>query len=177
MADANYMNQSQYAEYRRISQPRIAKLISQGKLDGAYIKKGGRYFIDPERADRILEQNRNPKFDARNVKKESRADGGSKPPAVTQGRTLNEAARLQMWYRAALMKLKYEKESGALVPKDKINKQLASLGNMIRTHLESLPSKLSPELAGLRNSKEIAACLQREVKSILAAMSHDIKKL
>jgi hypothetical protein len=177
MADANYMNQSQYAEYRRISQPRIAKLISQGKLDGAYIKKGRRYFIDPKRADRILEQNRDPKFDARNVKKEFKTGSGGKPPAVTQGRTLNEAARLQMWYRAALMKLKYEKESGALVSKDQVNKQLANLGNMIRTHLESLPSKLAPEMTGLRNTKEIAACLQREVRSILRAMSHDIKKL
>lgn len=177
MANAKYMTQSQYADHRQISQPRIAKLISQGKLDGAFKKRGRRYFIDPERADRILAQNLNPKFEKRGTNKKIDVGEGNKPPAVTPGRTLNEAQRLQTWYRAALMKLKFEKESGALVPKDQVNKQMAMLGNVVRTHLESLPSKLAPELSGLRSVKEIATCLQREITDILKIMSHDIKKL
>lgn len=177
MPDAYRMTQAQYAEHRQISQPRIATLIKVGKLEGAYKKKGRRYFIDPDRADRLLDQNLNP------IYRPGGPDPGGPDPAepfakkAGNGRTMSEAARLHMWYRAALAKLKYERESGALVSKEDVAKQANHFGQLVRTHLESLPAKLAPELAGMRSPKKIAETLQQEIRQVLITLSHDIKKL
>jgi hypothetical protein len=178
MADNYHMTQAEYAKHRGISQPRIAKLISQGKLDGAYIKKGRRYIINPEDADRLMESNRDPIHDARIRPKRPRIEPASKTPAPSgEGKSLNEAARLNMWYRAALLKIKYEKEVGALISKDKVTKQAAHMGALIKTHLESLPAKLGQELAGINEPKQVAQLLRREIKSALTALGNEIAKL
>lgn len=178
MVDSFKMTQSEYAQHRRISQPRIAKLISQGKLDGAYIKKGRRYFINPAAADELLKVNRDPIHDARLRRgPQLTPKDKAQQPAAANGKTLNEAARLNMWYRAALMKIKYEKESGALISKDQVTKQAARVGALLRTHLEGLPSKLAMELAGINNPKKAAEMLRREIKAVLTAISQEVEKL
>lgn len=174
------MNQAQYAKHRCISQPRIAKLISQGKLNGAYKKQGRRYFINPIIADRLLEENRDPLHDkrlkhSRPEKSPDDMDGVDLPSASKS--TLNEAARLGMWYRAALLKLKYERESGALISKEQVGREGAKMGAMIRTHLESLPAKIAAEVVGIKDPKKIAHKLRREIRSALTALSHEIEKL
>jgi hypothetical protein len=178
MADAYHMTQSEYARHRQISQPRIAQYIRVGKLNGAFKKKGRRYYIDPEKADKLLEDNLNPIYRSGKAK-QAPADTQPDPmPAKGgNGRTLNEATRLLAWYRAALAKLKYEKESGALVSKEQVDQQAANVGVMVRTHLESMPAKLAPEVAAMRSPKKIAERIQREVHRILTALSHDIDKL
>lgn len=179
MTDTYHMSQSQYAKHRKISQPRIAKLIGQGKLDGAYKKKGRRYFINPIVADKILETNRDPIHDARlghEAQPLPDVDDLPAPPSA-ETRTLNEAARLQMWYRAALLKIKYERETGEVIPKDEVLKQAASVGAMVRTQLESLPAKIANELVGIDDPKKAAALIRREVKAALTSLSHEIENL
>jgi hypothetical protein len=177
MPDAYYMTQAQYAKHRQISQPRIAKLIRVGKLNGAYRKKGRRYFINPAKADQLLDQNLNPIYrDAGPGRPEEKA-GAPLPTKSSNGRSMAEATRNLTWLRVALTKLKYDKERGALVPKDQVARQATNVGLLVRTHLESLPAKIAPELAGMRSPKKIAERLQHEMRVVLTALSHDIDKL
>ena len=178
MPDAYRMTQSEYAQHRQISQPRIAQYIRVGKLNGAFVKKGRRYFIDPDKADQLLEDNLNPIY--RSGKSRPGPSDPQPDPAPAKGgngKTLTEATRLLAWYRAALAKLKYEKESGALIPKEQVDRQATNVGVLVRTHLESLPAKLAPEVAGMRSSKKIAERIQKEVHQVLTAIGHEIKKL
>jgi hypothetical protein len=56
MAKANgySLTQGEYAARRGITQPAVAKLIRQGKLEGAFKREGRRYKINPQKADAIL---------------------------------------------------------------------------------------------------------------------------
>jgi hypothetical protein len=180
MPDAFHMTQAQYAKHRNCTQGRIAQLIRQGKLDGSFKKLGRRYYINPDAADKLLEENRNPKHDARlRRKKEAVAQQKLKgiSPSRGNGKSLNEAARLQMWYKAALLKLQFEEKSGALVSKERVDKQAARFATLVRTHLEALPSKLAPELASMRSTKKIAETIRHEVRAVLTTLGHEIKKL
>ena len=176
------LTQKQYAERRGITQQAVQKLIRQGKLDGAFRKDGRRYKIDPQRADAVLEMNRNP--------------ARSKTPAVVQGVPLAdgldgsvgsaiagnlisfaEAARREKVAKAALLELDLKKKKGDLVAKDKVEAVAAKLGALVRVGIEAIPAKVAPTVVGMDTPGDVARYLQREVKSVLADLAKEIGDL
>lgn len=190
-----YMNQSQYARYRGLSQPRLSAMVRAGQLEGAFlIEPSGRYKIDVAKADEIIEGARDPRHDERlgrqrnlftggpEVKRKRRQPnsrlglytlkGGGRQP-----RTYAEANALEKTYKAELARLDYEKKLGALVPKDEVNRQAVEVGKLIRAHLEAIPNKVAPIVAGLSSPVEVAEVLKVEINQLLKDLSGDVSSL
>jgi hypothetical protein len=176
------LTQKQYAARRGISQQAVAKLIRQGKLDGAFRKEGRKYKIDPDRADAVLQTFHNP--------------ARSKAPAVVQGVPLAdgvdrgststiagelvsfaEAARREKVAKAALLELDLKKKRGDLVEKEEVEAVAAKLGTLVRVGIEAIPAKVAPTIVGMETPGEVARYLQREVKAVLADLAKGIADL
>lgn len=187
MADGNgfRMSQSQYAKHRGVSQPAIVKLIQRGKLAGAFVKEGGRYLIDPLKADAALEYHRNP----------ARSKQPMTPSVVQGGRLVNgvdpgpapaiagnlvsfaEAARREKVARAAILELDLRKKKGDLVEKDKVEAVAAKLGTLVRVGVQAIPSRVAPSIVKLETAGEVARYLQREFNAVLADLAIGIGEL
>jgi len=158
--DGYSMTQNEYASRRGISQPMVAKMIRQGKLNGAFHKVGRRYLIDPEKADAILRNNR--------------ADTKSLP---NESITFAEAAKMEKLTRVAILELDLRKKRGELIEKIQVEAMAAKIATLLRVNIEAIPAKLAPTMVGMRNPAEIAQHLQRELKSILTDLSKNIEKI
>jgi hypothetical protein len=188
MAKGNGYNltQKEYAERRGISQQAVAKMLRQGKLDGAYKKEGRFYLINPSKADRILEQFRNP---AREMAQSTAAPPPIPAPPLADALdryppaglvdgviSFAEAARREKVARAALLELDLKVKRGELVDKVKVEEAAAKVATLVRAGIEAIPAKIAPRLVNLETAAEAARKLQREVKVVLADLAEEIAK-
>lgn len=183
-----WLSQGQYAKHRGVSQPAIAKLIKQGKLDGAFEKVGGRYQINPERADAILAAFHNP---ARSKTPKSPMVtsilqgahlgdlGAAGPPSTINGNQVSfaEAARREKIAKAAILELDLKKRRGELIERDRVEAVAAKLGTLVRVGMEAIPTKVAPTIAALETPGDVARYLQREIKTVLSDMAKGIAEL
>ena len=184
------MNQREYAKHAGLTQPRICQLLKAGKFEEAAIKVGGRWNIDPKKADKVLKQNISPskkrqgEFGARKTRGKPRFAGRSKrdhatpqekkriaKKAGTESLSLHDAELMEKQYKAALKKLEYEKATGLLVEADKVRKAAFDRARMLRDGLLNLKSKVSPLLAVEQNAIEIDKMLDKEFRQILGELS------
>jgi hypothetical protein len=173
------LSQSEYAKRRGISQPMVAKLIRQGKLDGAYKKVGRKYLINPDKADAVLAMFENP---ARSKSAPDPVVPMVDDPAPDQSLTgelisFAEAARREKVARAALLELDLKRQRGDLVQKTRVEAAAAKIATIIRTGVEAIPAKVAPTVAGLSAPGEVARLLQREFKTVLSDMAKEIEKI
>jgi len=190
------MNQREYAIRSGLSQPRICQLLRAGKLEGAAVKVGGRWKIDPKKADKLLAQNISPSkkrqgevgaAKTRGKRKPKRRaksgpKGKRKPPtpaekkrvakeAGTEDLSLYEAELLEKQYKAALKKLEYEKASGILTEAEAVRKAAFDRARMLRDGLLNLKSKISPLLAVEQDATKIDELLDKEFRQLLEGLS------
>ena len=153
-----YMTQSEFSVHRGISQPRVSKMISNGKIPKSCMKKiSGRKLIDQEKADIALGENLDRIYNPENKAKPK----SKKPPAPklppdapekiqkggTHGMTLADAQKLQAQYKAALMKLEYEEKSGKLVNIETVEKDWFDTARLTRDAVLNISGRISSELA------------------------------
>lgn len=181
MAKGNGYNlsQSDYARRRGISQPAVAKLIRQGKLDGAFKKIGRKYWINPEKADAVLAMFENP---ARSRPPPDPIAPIVEDPGPAQslaGELISfaEAARREKVARAALLELDLKRQRGELIKKEKVEAVAAKIATVVRVGVEAIPAKVAPKVAGLTAPGEVARLLQRELKTVLSDMAKEIEKM
>lgn len=179
------LTQREYAKRRGISQPAVAKLIRTGKLDGAFKKEGGRYLINPTKADEILAAFANP---ARPGKRGPAAAtgsdhlpaaGGPDPARAIAGGLVSfaEAARREKLAKAALLELKLQRQRDELVERRRVEAAAAKLATIIRVGIEAIPAKVAPTVAGMKTAGDVARLLQTEFKEVLNNLSEGITKL
>ena len=181
---AKGLSQSAYAKHRNISQPRIAQLIREGRLKGAYIQRGGRFYIDPKKADAILDVTtkiENRPLSSKKIKGGSRkqptskqkhrvtADAGVNNVDFQTARVLNEQ------YKAALKKLEYEERQGKLIPTDQVEKEAFEAGRKIRDQLLSIPDRCATLVAAEVDPFECKQILVKEINHILLNLNNAIQ--
>jgi hypothetical protein len=194
-AGRQYMNQSEYARYRGLSQPRLSAIVKAGQLEGAFVvEASGRYKIDVAKADEIIEGARDPRHDERLSRQRNlftgqpvakrkrhppapRLGGDTLRPGRNQPKTYAEANALEKTYKAELARLEFERKAGALVAKVEIHRQAQEVGKMIRARLEAIPNKLAPVVAGLSSPVEVAEALKVEINQLLTDLSNDVSSL
>jgi hypothetical protein len=194
-AARQYMNQSQYARHRGLSQPRLSAMVKAGQLEGAFdIEENGRYRIDVAKADEIIERVRDPRHDMRLDRQRNLFTGAPevKRPhpnsrlgnhtlrgggGAAKAKSYAEANAEEKTYKAKLARLDYETKLGALVPKEEINRQAQEVGKLIRIRLEAIPNKLAPIVAGLSSPVAVAERLKIEINQLLTDLSEDVSNL
>jgi hypothetical protein len=147
-------------------------LISKGKLDGAYQKIGRRYFIDPVKADAILETFENPEVN------DSLLVSNKTEQHLQQayGKLISyaEASRREKIAKAALLELRLKQEQGELIEREQVKASAAKISVQVRTGFEAIPSKIAPTLVGMSSSKDIAQYLQMEIRMVLTSLAKEI---
>ena len=172
-----FLNQSEYAAHRGVSQPRISKLIRQGKLQGAIRYEGRRTLIDWKKANEILKKTLDP---SRKTKAEQ-VSKGEKESVAGEGKTIglgfHQSKSLSEQYRAALLKLEYEAKSGKYVLRSDVESNATRVGKMIRTAIEGIGNKVAPVLVDMVTPAAIADVINREVNQILINLADEIKRM
>ena len=182
---AYIMTQSDYAKHRGVNRSRVNRYVKQGKLTGSFIKKDGRVYIDPEKADALLKKNldpmnpiKEPKIKNQKLyphqttvdeKKYKVQKAGLKGVDYQTARTINEQ------YKAALRKLEYEQKSGVLIPANEVERAWTSHITNARTRLLGIKSKVAPliheYLADVEDRESVLGLVDSAVREALEELS------
>ena len=155
-----YNTQTEYAEHRGISQPRVSRMIGSGKIPKNCIKSfSGKKLIDRDKADKALSENldkvHNPSDRRKktNQKRKPRVDPDiveSQVAALDKaGRelvTLNEAQTIKANYDALLKELEYNTKTGELIPADSVKKAISDMVLVARGKILAINGSLAPLL-------------------------------
>jgi hypothetical protein len=184
MAKGNGFNltQREYADRRGVTQQAIAKLIRQGKLDGAFIRQGRQYRINGDKADAILASFSNPARAGAltgSAATARRPDPEPSPARAVAGGIISfaEAARREKLARAALLELALLQKRGELVERSRVEAAAAKLATIVRVGIEAIPAKVAPTVAGLKTAGDVARYLQGQFKEVLDNLSKGIADL
>lgn len=190
------VNQSQFAALQGVSVGYVTKLKQQGRL---VLTREGK--VDVEASVQRIRETEDPNRDDVRERWRQQRDGKAKaestadasPPqtptdqraheplltgaAERSGQTYQVARAMKERFLALQAKTDYERSIGELVAAADVRLSGLNLGTMLRTSLESLPDRLSHELAAASDQEAIRARLVEEVESVLQQVSEGIGKL
>ena len=87
--------------------------------------------------------------------------------------TLTDANVYKTIYSGKLEKLKYDKEMGLLIERDKVEAKAFVVARTIRNKLLTIPDRLSNELASISDPHDIKELLFKELNLILEGFSRE----
>lgn len=141
------LSQRMYARYRGVTHRAVQKAIRSGRI---VAEPDGR--IDPVRADAMWSAMTRPR--------------GAEPTAadLEAAQARAKAMAILQHYRAKMEQLRYEVETGKLVPADKVRAEVFGLGRRTRDRMLGLPDRLAPRVTGLTDAAEIERLLTDEIR-------------
>ena len=183
----NWVNQADFARLCGVDRSTVNRWLKAGRIEA---DAQGR--IDPEAAQRlrIATESPMPHHQARKAQfEEARAasgmaDGSIAAPAGSQAASaqpsepmpaaerIGTALRLETYKlqraKAELAAMEIDRQAGALVERAEVEFVLADFGNCLRAVMESLPDRLSGELAAHQgNVTAIHKCLEDAAREVL----------
>lgn len=100
------------------------------------------------------------------------------PGAPDEGAgTFAEARLLERRYKALRAKLDYEQQQGLLVPAADVQTQGRQIGALMRAALQTIPDRLSAELAAETDPRRAHALLAAEIDRALANLCDQLERL
>jgi hypothetical protein len=172
------VSQTEFAKRVGVSQARISRLCSDGKLNGATHKDGARMMIDVKKGIELLKSALDPSYTSKirkTVQGKSEDPEREAAPAESQkvkpvmdygvARTLNEQ------YKAAIRKLEYEEKTGKLVDAASVKESAFSLGRRIRDSMLNIPDRIASMLAAETDETKIRELLTGEIRNALEELS------
>lgn len=144
------MTVAEYARHRKCDVMAVKKAVNTGR-----IKKTPSGKINSRTADIAWSENTDELRGHRNYAATQPASDGASEP-MSAGATYVAARAEREKYQALLAKLKYEEESGLLVPVKEFEEALASIISNSRSKVLSLPSKIKGRIPHL-TTKDVAA--------------------
>lgn len=179
------MGLREYARHRGVAPSAVEKALKSGR-----ILKESDGTIDPAKADAAWERNTNPaqqrKPDPVPVRPDPVPDRPSTPsvrqpthqptepeagpsmpgvPNYQMSRAIREA------YNAKLARLDYEERNGKLVDRADVDRKWFEVGCRVRDRIQSLPSRMSAELAAMTDRKAIETFMDQELRNALEELA------
>lgn len=179
--ESEYLNQSEFGREIGVSQPRVSRYVKTGRLEGAYIKRGRRTLIHRTRALAILGRNLDP---AGSIKAETESVDDDEKRAVadeagTGGLSYQKARALNEQFKAALNKLRYDRESGKTLDVEETGRVFFDAGRSIRDQLLAIPERcaalIAAEYGG--DQHECREILRKEILSVCKEINESGKRL
>jgi hypothetical protein len=184
-----FMTQTEYANHRGVSQPRVSQFIRSGKIPASAMKRiSGKKLIDMEKADAALKDNLDRAYNP-NPKKPGTKNPGKKAPkpqptippdapektaqAGTSDMTLARAQQIQAQYKAALLKLEFEEKNGKLISLEQVETDFFNIGRRFRDAVLNIPDRVSAGLASDTDQHSIAMKLTEELTQALEELSRE----
>lgn len=84
--------------------------------------------------------------------------------SYTKARTAREA------YNAQLARLEYEERSGKLVNADEVKAEAFKLARTVRDAMMNIPDRISAELVGQTDARDIHALLSSEIRKAMESL-------
>ncbi len=175
-----FMTQTEYAEHRGISQPRVSTLMRTGKIPASAMRKiSGKRLIDMDKADKALSENLDKIY---NPNPEPRKRKNKEQPTVpemeqtaekagTGGMTLAKAQQVQAQYKAALLKLEYEQKSGKLIDAGVVEVETFNFARRVRDAIQNVPDRVSSEIASYTDVHKVRETLTAAYNEVLEELS------
>ena len=134
------LNKSEYAKHRGVVPSQITKAIQSGKITTVMVN--GREMIDPDLADKQMEENTAPWND-----KKEQETPNSKIPTYADSRRYKEALNFK------IASMEFDIKAGKLVKADDVRNTIFTVGRTIRDSFTQLPDRLSAELTSILKKK------------------------
>ena len=159
------MDAKEYAKHRGVSPTQISKFIKEGKIPSAR-RQGRGYVIDPEQADRELDEAIAPDRGGRT----GGPDSLNSTARGAAGMSYANARAFRETYAARILKLEFDQKSGRLVDKNELKLRLAKLHMAVRDSLRTVPDRVAPVLAAETDQVKIHAILLKEIGQALEGL-------
>jgi hypothetical protein len=153
------VSQAEYARSRGVSKSVVTRFKQRGYLDGAFVEKDGKAFLDSEKADELLAERLDP---SRGGKRDS-----EEKESLPEDRSFLEARTWSERYRAADRKLTYEIRAGKYVLKSEVREHNFKIARICRDALLNMSSRIAPIIAGESDQAKICQMIDSEVQTIL----------
>ena len=161
-----YVTVEAFAKMRGLSKVRMYEIVKTGRLDHAIVKdRLGKMNVNPEKANEIMdvptvkEQMAKVKAEASEVPEDAKS-----AQAYTRARTGNEVLKYQM------AQIELEQLKGSLIEVSKVRKDNFLLARILRDQLLSIPERISAQLVGMMDEREIYRLLKDQITEALKAM-------
>lgn len=152
-------------------------------------KKGSRFLVDPDQANKDLMDNtsyvnKKPvvkhslKKPEKETKKKPNSSDDPNPEqmaktsikAGTSGLSMSQAQTIQAQYKAALLKLEYEEKSGKLVAVEQVGKEAYDCGRRTRDAILNVPDRVVAEIIS-------SADIHKGTKILIEALTEALEEL
>jgi len=183
------LTQTQLSKVAGISQARISIIAARGDLDEAkvMIRDLKTPLYDQEKAIECIAKNRDPQHDpfrqtqtkqepkkekvVKNLEKKQQIIG----KAGMSTMSFVDAKTLIAQFQAALLKLKYDEESGKTMSTELVGRSAFESHRLIKEQLQAIPDRCSPLVAAESSQFECKQILQTEIDYILNHLSETLK--
>lgn len=188
------VTQSEFAVLIGVSQPRVARYIGDGKLDGAVRRDGRRTWINRSRALELLQDNLDPinpvaaRIDEpqrRSKKPAPKSKPAAKLKAPSKKRGRNRTAKtpkidaddvgnytasrqVEQHYKALLKKSDYEERQKELMSTSQVMRTNFAAARACRDAILAVPVRVAPIFAAETEAANIANLLTVELKGAIA---------
>lgn len=164
------LTRRQIANKFNVSPQRIDELVKEGRLKLVDSK------IDEDQAQAVWDAMSAARVQGERVAKLARAETPDGKPAVDDAgkvadlnaaRVYNQAKARRAVIEAQTSELRFKEASGRLVDRDRVKAEAYSAGKILATRLENLPRRVAPMLAPIKDAREIAEILTKEMSDIV----------
>nr|WP_295741507.1 hypothetical protein [uncultured Acidocella sp.] len=168
-------NTAELAKILGISVQAVGKFCAQGRISFS-LKNGKRWFPDLQAAAREYLASRDIGRGQRRAN-EAASDGAAPhaPPAAEDEKIESyqkSAARLQH-YKAALAEIEYQIQTGTLVRKDDLDREVFRFHRSIRDKLLNIPDRTAAILAAETDQVKVHAILTKEIRRVLSVLADE----
>lgn len=158
------------AETLGVSVQAVGKFCALGRVTFSF-KNGKRWFPDLQAAAREYLDSRDSGRGQRRANEVMSA-----PAPETEEEKIESyqksAARLQH-YKAALTEIEYQIQTGTLVKKDEVDREVFKFHRTIRDQFLNVPDRLAAVLAAETERTKIHAIMTKEIRRVLTALAEE----
>lgn len=149
------ITKTKFAQKHGFSKQYVSELVRKGK-----IVPDSNGLLDEDEADYMLELNRS-------VTPSKKSDQNNINYLYAKSRLQNEIEK------GKLLKLERAEKEQSLIPAEEVRKTLFTKGRVLRDALLNVPDRVSAELAGISDEKQIHKILTREITDCLEELSNE----
>lgn len=150
------MSMRGYARYLGISVQAVSKAVNENRIVKGWDKKEKKIIVAAADSEFGF-LHKQTEVSVNTSSRIDLADNASYP----------EAKRVNEILRAKLLQIEYDKETGLLIEKAEVNKQLAQFGIELRTALMSIAGRISADLFSSKSQSEMDTIVEDAIRQTL----------
>ena len=154
------VTQKELANILGVSGPRLSQVKSTGRLDGTYTTKGRIVYYDKDAA-----------IKAWNYENPTQQDSTRIPTKELEIPSFNDSRAKSEYFRAEMARLDLEEKEEKLCDAEKVKREAFSMARSVRDAMNSIPDRVSNQVAAETDSGVIHQALSEELRKALERLT------